>query len=232
MIATVPSYTYTNEKQILKFYIRLLLYLEHEDSKNEDLKHDIGHENYLTFVTNALDNNGLDQMFVELLGEIPDKTEAEPLEAQPLEAQGLEAQANLLEAEGLEALKGDALEAQALEGEALEGEALDTDSAQEKGHYYDSPFSKSTSPITRTRIFGNEKDKMINIIKTNPIFENIYDLLSRTTFDAQEQFIKDAVKVFPKSKWTEDTDFTVEDVDKILTTAQRAIEKINSQLKR
>ena len=72
---------------------------------------------------------------------------------------------------------------------------------------------------------------MINIIKTNPIFENIYDLLSRTTFDAQEQFIKDAVKVFPKSKWTEDTDFTVEDVDKILTTAQRAIDKINATQK-
>ena len=211
--------SYTNEKQILKFYIRLLLYLEHEDSKNEDLKHDIGHENYLTFVGNALD-----QMFVELLGEIPDKTEAEPLEAQ----------ANLLEAQGLE---GEALGAQALEGEALgaqalEGEALDTDSAQEKGQYFDFPFSKSTSPITRTRIFGNEKDKMINIIKTNQKFINIYDLLSTKSFDAQEQFIKDAVKVFPKSKWTEDTDFTVEDVDKILTTAQQAIEKIDSQLKR
>ena len=212
--------SYTNEKQILKFYIRLLLYLEHEDSKNEDLKHDIGHENYLTFVGNALD-----QMFVELLGrEIPDKTEAEPLEAQ----------ANLLEAQGLE---GEALGAQALEGEALgaqalEGQALDTDSAQEKGQYFDFPFSKSTSDLIRTRPFGKDEDKMINIIKTNPIFENIYDLLSKNSLNAQEQFIIDAVKVFKNNNWTEDTVFTDEDVNKILTTAQQAIEKINSQLKR
>ena len=134
MIATP---LYTNEKQILKFYIRLLLYLEHEDSKNEDLKLDIGPDNYLTFVTNALDNNGLDKLFVELLGrEIPDKTEAEPLEPQGLEGDALEGDA----LEG-EALKGDALEAQALGAQALEGEALGTDSAQEKGQYFDFPFS-------------------------------------------------------------------------------------------
>ena len=209
--------SYTNEKQILKFYIRLLLYLEHEDSKNEDLKHDIGHENYLTFVGNALD-----QMFVELLGEIPDKTEAEPLEAQ----------ANLLEAEGIEGVKEEVKEGEALGAQALEGEALDTDSAQEKGQYFDFPFSKSTSPITRTRIFGKDEDKMINIIKTNQKFINIYDLLSTKSFDAQELFIKDAVKVFKNNNWTEDTDFTDEDVNKILTTAQQAIEKIDSQLKR
>ena len=219
MIATVPSYTYTNEKHILKFYIRLLLYLEHEDSKNEDLKHDIGHENYLTFVGNALD-----QMFVELLGrEIPDKTEAEPLEAQ----------ANLLEAQGLEgeALGAQALGAQALGAQGLEGEALGTDSAQEKGQYFDFPFSKSTSDIIRTRPFGKDEDKMINIIKTNLKFINIYDLLSRNTFAAQELFIKDAFKEFPKSKWTEDTVFTDEDVNKILTTAQRAIDKIKATTK-
>lgn len=213
--------SYTNEKQILKFYIRLLLYLEHEDSKNEDLKHDIGDENYLTFVGNALD-----QMFVELLGEIPDKTEAEPLEAQ---ANLLEA--NLLEAQGLETLEADALEGEALEAQGLQAEALGTDSAQEKGQYFDFPFSKSTSDLIRTRPFGKDEDKMINIIKTNPIFENIYDLLSRTTFDAQEQFIKDAVKVFPKSKWTEDTVFTNDDADIVLTTAQQAIEKINATKK-
>ena len=104
--------SYINQKQILKFYIRLLMYLEHEDSKNEDLKQDIGDDNYLTFVGNALDKT-----FVELLGEIPDKTEAEaleaqanPLEANPLEAQGLEAQAlqaDALEAQGLEAVGTD-----------------------------------------------------------------------------------------------------------------------------
>ena len=219
MIAT-PSYI--SEKRILKFYIRLLMYLEHEDSKNEELKLDIGHENYLTFVGNALD-----KMFVELLGrEIPDKTEAEPLEAQ---ANLLEAQANLLEAQALEGeeLKGDALGAQALEAQALEGEALDTDSAQEKGQYFDFPFSKSTPSIKRTRIFGKDEDIMINIIKTNPIFENIYDLLSRKSFDAQEQFIKDAFKKFPKSKWTEDTVFTSDDADILLTTATEAIDKTN-----
>ena len=217
MIATVPSYTYTNEKHILKFYIRLLLYLEHEDSKNEDLKHDIGHENYLTFVGNALD-----QMFVELLGrEIPDKTDAEAFEGED----------NLLEAEGIEGVKEGVKEGQALEAQALQAEALGTDSAQEKGKYFDFPFSKSTPSIKRTRIFGNEKDKMINIIKTNPIFENIYDLLSRTTFDAQEQFIKDAVKEFPKSKWTKDTVFTSDDADILVTTAQRAIDKINATQK-
>ena len=217
MIATVPSYTYTNEKHILKFYIRLLLYLEHEDSKNEDLKHDIGHENYLTFVGNALD-----QMFVELLGrEIPDKTEAEAFEGED----------NLLEAQGLEGVKEEVKEGEALGAQALQAEALGTDSAQEKGQYFDFPFSKSTPSIKRTRIFGNEKDKMINIIKTNPIFENIYDLLSKESFDAQEQFIKDAFKEFPKSKWTEDTVFTDEDVNKILTTAQRAIDKIKATTK-
>ena len=211
MIATVPSYT--NQKQILKFYIRLLLYLEHEDSKNENLKLDIGPDNYLTFVGNALD-----QMFVELLGEIPDKTEAEPLEPQ----------ANPLGAEGLEGVKeAQALEGKALLGDALEGQALGTDSAQEKGQYFDFPFSKSTSPIRRTRIFGEKEDKMINIIKTNPKFENIYGLLSTKSYNAQEQFIKDAVKVFTNKNWTEDTVFTNEDVDKILTTAQYAIDKTN-----
>ena len=218
MIATVPSYTYTNEKHILKFYIRLLLYLEHEDSKNEDLKHDIGPDNYLTFVGNALD-----KMFVELLGrKIPDKTEAlaleaqaNPLEANPLEAQGLEAQA----------LQADALEAQGLE-------AVGTDSAQEKGQYYDFPFSKSTSDFIRTRTFGIDEDKMINIIKTNLKFINIYDLLSTYSYYAQEQFIKDAVKVFKNNNWTEDTDFTDEDVNKILTTAQRAIDKIKATQKK
>ena len=205
---------YTNEKQILKFYIRLLLYLEHEDSKNEELKLDIGPDNYLTFVGNALD-----QMFVELLGrKIPDKTEAlaleaqaNPLEANPLEAQGLEAQA----------LQADALEAQGLE-------AVGTDSAQEKGQYYDFPFSKSTSDFIRTRTFGIDEDKMINIIKTNLKFINIYDLLSTYSYYAQEQFIIDAVKVFTKSKWTDATVFTDEDVNKILTTAQRANDKINA----
>ena len=212
----IAAPSYTNQKQILKFYIRLLLYLEDEDSKNKNIELDIGREHYLKFVSNALD-----QMFVELLGEIPDKTEAEPLEAQanPLEANPLEAQA-------LEGLEG-----QALQAVALEGQALGTDSAQEKGQYFDFPFSKSTPSIKRTRIFGKDEDKMINIIKTNPIFENIYDLLSRTTFDAQEQFIKDAVKVFPKSKWTEDTVFTNDDADIVLTTAQQAIEKINATKK-
>ena len=208
----IAAPSYTNQKQILKFYIRLLLYLEDEDSKNKNIELDIGREHYLKFVSNALD-----QMFVELLGEIPDKTEAEPLEAQanPLEANPLEAQA-------LEGLEG-----QALQAVALEGQALGTDSAQEKGQYFDFPFSKSTPSIKRTRIFGKDEDKMINIIKTNPIFENIYDLLSRTTFDAQEQFIKDAVKVFPKSKWTEDTVFTSDDADILVTTAQYAIDKTN-----
>ena len=209
--------SYTNEKQILKFYIRLLLYLEHEDSKNEDLKHDIGPDNYLTFVGNALD-----KMFVELLGKIPDKTEAEPLEGDALETEPLEPQG----------LEGDALQAQALEAQGLEGEALGTDSAQEKGHYFDFPFSKSTSPIRRTRIFGKDEDKMINIIKTNQKFINIYDLLSTKSFDAQELFIKDAVKVFKNNNWTEDTDFTDEDVNKILTTAQRAIDKIKATQKK
>ena len=215
MIAT-PSYT--NEKQILKFYIRLLLYLEHEDSKNEDLKHDIGHENYLTFVGNALD-----QMFVELLGrKIPDKTEAEAFEGED----------NLLEAEGIEGVKEEVKEGEALGAQALQAEALGTDSAQEKGHYFDFPFSKSTSPIRRTRIFGKDEDKMINIIKTNQKFINIYDLLSTKSFDAQELFIKDAVKVFKNNNWTEDTDFTDEDVNKILTTAQRAIDKIKATQKK
>jgi len=204
---------YTNEKQIFKFYIRLLLYLEHEDSKNEELKHDIGRDNYLTFVGNALD-----QMFVELLGrEIPDKTEAEALEAEGLEGDALE---------GVE-------EAVPLEAEPLGAQALKpigTDSAQEKGQYFDLPFSKSTPSIKRIRIFGEKEDKMINIIKTNLKFINIYDLLSRNTFDAQEQFIKDAVKVFTDNNWTETTNFTDEDANKILTTAQQAIQKINSQL--
>ena len=217
MIATVPSYTYTNEKQILKFYIRLLLYLEHEDSKNEDLKHDIGHENYLTFVGNALD-----QMFVELLGrEIPDKTEAEAFEGED----------NLLEAEGIEGVKEEVKEGEALGAQALQAEALGTDSAQEKGHYFDFPFSKSTSDLIRTRTFGEKEDKMINIIKTKPIFKNIYDLLSPTSYNAQELFIKDAVKVFPKSKWTETTDFTDEDAYILYTTAQRAIDKIKATTK-
>ena len=193
--------SYINQKQILKFYIRLLMYLEHEDSKNEDLKQDIGDDNYLTFVGNALDKT-----FVELLGEIPDKTEAEALEAQanPLEA-------NPLEAQGLE--------------------AVGTDSAQEKGQYYDFPFSKSTSDFIRTRTFGIDEDKMINIIKTNLKFINIYDLLSTYSYYAQEQFIIDAVKVFTKSKWTDATVFTDEDVNKILTTAQRANDKINATQK-
>ena len=217
MIATVPSYTYTNEKQILKFYIRLLLYLEHEDSKNEDLKHDIGHENYLTFVGNALD-----QMFVELLGrEIPDKTEAEAFEGED----------NLLEAEGIEGVKEEVKEGEALGAQALQAEALGTDSAQEKGHYFDFPFSKSTSPIRRTRIFGKDEDKMINIIKTNQKFINIYDLLSTKSFDAQELFIKDAVKVFKNNNWTKDTVFTSDDADILVTTAQRAIDKINATQK-
>ena len=217
MIATVPSYTYTNEKQILKFYIRLLLYLEHEDSKNEDLKHDIGHENYLTFVGNALD-----QMFVELLGrEIPDKTEAEAFEGED----------NLLEAEGIEGVKEEVKEGEALGAQALQAEAVGTDSAQEKGQYYDFPFSKSTSDFIRTRTFGIDEDKMINIIKTNLKFINIYDLLSTYSYYAQEQFIIDAVKVFKNNNWTDATVFTDEDVNKILTTAQRANDKINATQK-
>ena len=69
---------------------------------------------------------------------------------------------------------------------------------------------------------------MINIIKTNPKFINISELLSEKSFDAQKQFIEDAFKEFPKSKWTETTNFTNEDVNKILTKAQQAIDKTNA----
>jgi len=54
---------YTYEKNILKFYIRLLLYLEDEYIKDASLRLDTGDDNYLTFVGNALDKT-----FVELLG--------------------------------------------------------------------------------------------------------------------------------------------------------------------
>ena len=56
-----PSYTF--EKNILKFYIRLLLYLEDEYIKDAGFRDDTGDDNYLTFVGNALDKT-----FVELLG--------------------------------------------------------------------------------------------------------------------------------------------------------------------
>lgn len=61
MMAAAPPYTY--EKNILKFYIRLLLYLEDEYIKDAGFRHDTGDDNYLTFVGNALDKT-----FVELLG--------------------------------------------------------------------------------------------------------------------------------------------------------------------
>ena len=207
---------YTNEKQILKFYIRLLMYLKDEYSKNKDIELTIGSESYLKFVVR--DGLGLDQRFVELLtGKIPE-TEALKAETEALKA----------ETEAETETETEALEAQALQAQTLEGEALDTDSAQEKGQYYDSPFSKSTSSIEKPITFDKEKDKMINIIKTNQKFINISELLSEKSFDAQEQFIKDAAKVFTEKNWTESTVFTNVDADILYTIAREAIDKANA----
>lgn len=214
--------SYTNEKQILKFYIRLLMYLKDEYSKNKDIEINIGPENYLRFV-----RDGLDKKFVKLLaGKAETEAEAETLKAEtnPLKAEGLKAEA--LKADT--AAEAEALKAEA-EAEALKAAALGADSAQvkEMGQHFDLPFSKSkpTSSVTKTITFGTEQDKMINIIKTNPKFENIYDLLSRNSYNAQKQFIEDAFKVFTQNKWTETTDFTTNDADILYTTAREAIDK-------
>ena len=212
---------YTNEKQILKFYIRLLMYLKDEYSKNKDIEINTGPENYLRFV----ERTGLDKRFVGLLaGEAETEAEAETetLKAEALKAEALKA---------AEALEADALEAQALQAaEALK--PIDTESAQvkETGQHFDLPFSKSksTSSIEKPITFDKDKDKMINIIKTAQKFENIYDLLSRNSYAAQEQFIEDAFKVFTNKNWTKTTFFTDADADILYTTATEAIDKTNA----
>ena len=213
---------YTNEKQILKFYIRLLMYLKDEYSKNKDIEINTGPENYLKFVSNGVP---LDETFVKLLAgkaETEAEAETEALKAEALKAEALKA---------AEALNADALEAQALQAaEALK--PIDTKSAQvkETGQHFDLPFSKSksTSSIEKPITFDKDKDKMINIIKTAQKFENIYDLLSKNSYAAQKQFIEDAFKVFTEKKWIESTVFTDADADILYTTATEAIDKTNA----
>ena len=185
----MTTYTYESEKQVLKLYIRLLLYVNDKYSENESSKidpnsllgylHSLKEETLLQQVLkNKLRNNemyndgqALDVSFYDLYNE--DIDSAEPLAPAftPVEAPA---------------------------------EALDTDPYSEQ---YRPPFPNLAAMTGKEPILSPEQRKMVNTIKTNPTLSGVYDYLLANAKDIQLKFIEAALPMFIDNKWDEKTKF-------------------------
>jgi hypothetical protein len=201
----MTTYTYESEKQVLKFYIRLLLYVNDKYSENESSKidpnsllgylHSLKEDTLLQqVVKNKLrndemynDGEALDVSFYDLFNEDIDSTTQE------------------------------------------QGSTLDTLQEQDRPPFPKSPnmTGKELTLTPEQRKMVNsltpEQRKMINTIKTNPTLNGVHDYLIVNGIDIQLKFIEVALTLFETNKWNENTPFDKSDNESLIQLISKLV---------
>lgn len=219
----IASHTYTNEKQILKFYIRLLLYIENEHSKNETLKRDTGDENYLKFLTHPKIEKSLFEQFIQ--NQIRNNEDSKALDETffKLFTDNLTEKQTQAEAQAEAQVVAPLEQGQALKQAEPQGEAsIEPPPENQRGQYFDLPFTKATSNITRTLRLTADENLIVHMIKTMQQLKPIYDFLSNKSSEVQLKFIKEASPEAKRNNWNSTTNFSDAEVSILLTIAHNA----------
>jgi chemotaxis protein histidine kinase CheA len=187
----MTTYTYESEKQVLKFYIRLLLYVNDKYSENESSK--IDPNSLLGYLHSLKEDTLLQQVVKNKLRNEEMYNDGEALDVSFYD------------------LFNEDIDSETQE----QGSTLDTD---EETQPVIPPFPKSPNmtgkevsltPEQRKMVnsLTPEQRKMINTIKTNPTLNGVHDYLIVNGIDIQLKFIEVALTLFETNKWNENTPF-------------------------
>jgi hypothetical protein len=187
----MTTYTYESEKQVLKFYIRLLLYVNDKYSENESSK--IDPNSLLGYLHSLKEDTLLQQVVKNKLRNEEMYNDGEALDVSFYDLYNEDIDSTTQE----------------------QGSTLDTLQEQEQDR---PPFPKSPNmtgkevsltPEQRKMVnsLTPEQRKMINTIKTNPTLNGVHDYLIVHGIDIQLKFIEVALTLFESNGWNENTPF-------------------------
>ena len=203
----MTTYTYESEKQVLKFYIRLLLYVNDKYSENESSKID---PNSLLGYLHSLKEDTLLQQVVK----------------NKLRNEEMYNDGEALDVSFYDIFNED------IDSETQEqGSTLDTLQEQEQDR---PPFPKSPNmtgkevsltPEQRKMVnsLTPEQRKMINTIKTNPTLNGVHGYLIVHGIDIQLKFIEVALTLFESNGWNENTPFDKSDNETLIQLISKLV---------
>jgi hypothetical protein len=203
----MTTYTYESEKQVLKFYIRLLLYVNDKYSENESSK--IDPNSLLGYLHSLKEDTLLQQVVKNKLRNDEMYNDGEALDVSFYD------------------LFNEDIDSETQE----QGSTLDTLQEQEQDR---PPFPKSPNmtgkeltltPEQRKMVnsLTPEQRKMINTIKTNPTLKGVHDYLIVHGIDIQLKFIEVALTLFESNGWNENTPFDKSDNETLIQLISKLV---------
>jgi chemotaxis protein histidine kinase CheA len=192
----MTTYTYESEKQVLKFYIRLLLYVNDKYSENESSK--IDPNSLLGYLHSLKEDTLLQQVVKNKLRNEEMYNDGEALDVSFYD------------------LFNEDIDSETQE----QGSTLDTD---EETQPVIPPFPKSPNMTGKEVSLTPEQRKMINTIKTNPTLNGVHDYLIVHGIDIQLKFIEVALTLFESNGWNENTPFDKSDNETLIQLISKLV---------